>query len=346
MRSFRLAGVLFALMGCDDGTAQDAERADAQTRRLDAALVSDALLAADAASQDMTPDAAVRDAQKGVADGPLPDAAADAAPIDIDAAAVMPDAMATPDAQPPVECDDEGSEGAPCIAADQAACSDEFACQAGVCRAVLPACDEERHVVFVHGINGEPANFDVLIARLIEDGWPAESLHTFAAADASWGCNIDNAAAIAELVQTIIDETCQPRIDLVAHSMGTLSSRYFVKNLGGLHQVNTYLTLGGMHHGLLSPCFAPEFLGVCVWQELCLSGEYLGQLNADPATPGELNWVSIYGTADATVPNDSSHLEGAENILIEGAEHDGENGLLQRMDAYEEVKRVLHYPCW
>jgi hypothetical protein len=140
--------------------------------------------------------------------------------------------------------------------------------------------------------------------------------------------------------------TCQPRVDIVAHSMGSLSSRYYIKNLGGQERVNTYVTLGGMHHGLFTPCLAPDFLDVCVWQELCQWGAFIQQLNADPATPGELHWVSIYGTADETVPNESSHLEGAENISIEGAEHFGENGLEQREDVYAEVRRVLEYDCW
>lgn len=208
------------------------------------------------------------------------------------------------------------------------------------------SCSARRPLVLVHGINGSPANFDVMAARLVADGWPEDWVVRFAAADPAWGCNVDNAAALAALVEEVRRATCQARVDIVAHSMGTLSSRYYVKNLGGSERVNTYVTLGGMHHGLLSPCFAPDFLGVCVWKELCQWGEYITQLNADPATPGALHWVSIYGTADETVSNESSHLEGAENIAIEGAEHDGVNGLLQREDAYAEVLRVLGYPCW
>ena len=200
--------------------------------------------------------------------------------------------------------------------------------------------------MLVHGIGGGPGNFDVMVQRLIADGWPAEHIVRFEAQDPSWSCNIDNAAALDELVEGLRVRSCQGRVDIVAHSMGTLSSRYYIKNLGGAERVNTYVTLGGMHHGLFSPCLAPGFLGVCVWQELCQSGDYIAQLNADPATPGALHWVSIYGSADTTVPNDSSHLDGAENILIEGAEHDGENGLLQREDAYAEVKRALGYACW
>jgi len=210
---------------------------------------------------------------------------------------------------------------------------------------VVGACyPSPRPVILVHGANGSSADYATMIARLQADGWPADWLFAFDAADPKWGCNVDNAAAIQQLVAHAMAVTGQPRVDLVAHSMGTLSSRYYVKNLGGQTQVNTYVTLGGMHHGLSSPCWNP--LPICVWNELCQSGEFITELNADPATPGNLNWVSIYGTADETVPNESSYLEGAENIALEGIEHDGPNGLQERLEAYEEVRRVLQYPCW
>ena len=76
------------------------------------------------------------------------------------------------------------------------------------------------------------------------------------------------------------------------------------------------------------------------------TGDFVTQLNEDPATPGELAWVSIYGTADTTVPNDSSHLDGAENIAIEGVEHSGEDGLQSDEATYRELVRVLGYPRW
>jgi len=207
---------------------------------------------------------------------------------------------------------------------------------------------EIRPVLFVHGINGTSAAWQTMAGRLEEDGWPPEYLYFFDAQDPSWGCNVDNAEAIKILVSTIMDETGSNRVDIVAHSMGTISSRYFIKNLGGTELVNTCVTLGGMHHGLLTPCLAPDFVRmfVCVWMELCQSGEFIAQLNADPATPGLLHWVSMYGTADETVPNESSHLEGAENIIFEGVEHDGDNGLPEVPEVYEEVRRVLQYPCW
>ncbi len=238
-------------------------------------------------------------------------------------------------------------EGSSCEGTSDEPCVDGFTCQAGTCDPLLPACEEgPRPVVFVHGINGGAAEFDIMKGRLVAAGWAPDELVAFQADDPSWGCNVDNAEAIAALVDDVLASSCAARVDLVAHSMGTLSSRHFLKFLGGTERVNTYVTLGGMHHGIASACLAPDFLGVCVWQEICETGAFVTDLNAEPATPGALHWVSIYGTADAIVPNSSSILDGAENISIDGAEHVGPNGLLEREDAFAEVERVLEYGCW
>jgi triacylglycerol lipase len=263
------------------------------------------------------PDAAAADPG---APKPQDDGARDSGPADAGASDTTADTTAAEDANAAID---------PCIETP-----DSCEC--------LP-CLDRRPVVMVHGVNGSSDDFAAMASRLVADGWPEDWIFRFDARDPSWGCNVDNAADIAALAEQAMASTCTSRVDLVAHSMGTLSSRYFVKNLGGTEVVNTYVTLGGMHHGLSSSCWAPDFLGVCVWQEICQSGDYVKQLNAPPATPGEVHWVSIYGTADESIPNDSSHLDGAENIVMEGVDH---VGLLKDEATYEEVKRVLGYSCW
>lgn len=197
-------------------------------------------------------------------------------------------------------------------------------------------------ILFVHGINGAADNFDALQARLVADGWPASRLFAFTFADPAWGCNVDNAASIGDWVDMIRASTGASKINVIAHSMGTLSSRHFVKALGGMAKLERYITLGGMHHGLSSSCLATFPGAPCVWRELCETGDFVEALNAEPSTPGNLHWVSIYGTSDETVPNASSHLEGAENIEVPGVTH---VGLLDDAATYAEIVRVLEYPA-
>jgi len=201
-------------------------------------------------------------------------------------------------------------------------------------------------VLLVHGVNGAAENFDVMVENLVAAGWPREHIYAYTFDDPSWGCNLDNAFTISAWVENILAETGQPRINLVAHSMGTLSSRYYIKNLGGTAFVNTYATLGGMHHGLDSAC-SPDFpFKPCIWTEICSTGEFVTQLNEPPSTPGDLHWVSIYGTADESIPNESSYLAGAENIEMPEVEHYGPDGLLEDAATFDEVERVLQYPAW
>jgi triacylglycerol lipase len=203
-----------------------------------------------------------------------------------------------------------------------------------------------RPVILVHGINGSADNWNTLKARLVADGWPENWIIARTFASPSWGCNVDNAATISQWVTELQGNTGQPRVDVVAHSMGSLSSRYFIKHLSGTDVVSTYVTLGGMHHGLSSPCGSAVLgpLRPCIWAELCESEPFIADLNADPATPPPVRWVSIYSTGDETVPYASSQIPGAENIEFMGVGHDGDAGLQEVLPVYEEVKRVLEYP--
>jgi pimeloyl-ACP methyl ester carboxylesterase len=197
-------------------------------------------------------------------------------------------------------------------------------------------------VVFVHGINGSSAEFAVMIDRLVQDGWSRAQLHPVDFADPRWGCNADNAAAIRDAVEAALASSGATRVDLVAHSMGTLSARHYLKNLGGVDRVSTFVTLGGLHHGDRRACLNP--LPVCVWQELCPTNPFLTQLNADPAAPGDLHYVSICSRTDGTVDLDVCRFDPAENIEVDGVDHAGANGLLEHPAPYPEVRRVLEYP--
>jgi triacylglycerol lipase len=210
--------------------------------------------------------------------------------------------------------------------------------------ASTPPVEDPLPILFIHGINGHADNWASIRGHLADDGWPPELLFAQTFDDPAWGCNVDNAATIDRWVDAILAETGAPQIQLVAHSMGTLSSRSYVKNLGGTDTVRQYITLGGMHHGLQSSC-SPDFpFKPCVWDEICSSGDLVTQLNAEPSTPGPTTWVSIYGTADADIPNSSSILDGAENIAVPGVEHDGPNGLQETAATYRVLKEVLLRP--
>lgn len=193
-------------------------------------------------------------------------------------------------------------------------------------------------IVFVHGIAGAGSNWDPMIERFEQDGWPADRLIARSYADPGWGSNVDNAAQLAQWVQEL-SERGASHIAVVAHSMGGLSSRYYLQRLGGTASVDVFVTLGTMHHGLLSSCLSP--VAVTVWQELCLAGPFLTDLNTAPATPGPTRWVSIFSSGDAVVGPDSSRLRGAQNIELEGIGHDGAQGFQRSALVYQRLQDAL-----
>lgn len=199
-------------------------------------------------------------------------------------------------------------------------------------RTAGPAIDG---IVFVHGISGSAADWDTVVQRFEADGWPADRLIARSYADAKWGTNTENAAQLALWVQELSARGAR-HIAVVAHSMGGLSSRFYLQRLGGTSSVEVFITLGTMHHGLLSPCLSP--VSVKVWNELCLAGHFITDLNSAPATPGPTRWVSIFSSSDSVVSAESARLANAQNIEFSGVAHDG----YQRADdVFERLKEAL-----
>lgn len=190
-------------------------------------------------------------------------------------------------------------------------------------------------IVFVHGINGSSSDWTTMVDRFKNDGWPADRLIARTYSDPRWGCNGTNATQLSGWVQELASRGAT-RIAVVAHSMGGLSSRYYLQRLGGTSSVVVFITLGTMHHGLSNSCLSP--LPVCVWKEVCQSGPFIADLNTAPATPGPTKWVSIFSTGDTTVPVASATLIGAQNIQLTGLTHDGVDGLQNSPLVYQHVK--------
>lgn len=166
--------------------------------------------------------------------------------------------------------------------------------------------NDARTVLLVHGYRGAPTALAALQVSLRARGIPSIQV-ALPGED-----NVVNAQAIREAVDRIVRvHGSGTRVDIVAHSMGGLSSRWFARFLSGSPAdgpplVANYVALGTPQYGLAATCnLAPDSGG-----QMCPSSEFLTLLNAGDDTPGGTAYTTIYSPADGLVPTASSRLDG------------------------------------
>src|SRR5512134_842369 len=98
-------------------------------------------------------------------------------------------------------------------------------------------------ILFVHGYTSNAATWDTVRARFVADGW--ESNRLFAYTFSSTKSNASIAQDVAARVNEIRAATGAAKVDIISHSMGGLSSRYYIKFLGGVNYVDDWVSLAG-----------------------------------------------------------------------------------------------------
>lgn len=176
--------------------------------------------------------------------------------------------------------------------------------------------DGKNPVVFVHGFSDVKSdlfgksNFVPLIDYLVSQGWSRDRLYTIQYSDA-FGSNVRNANELNDFVNNVLAQTGSQKVDLVAHSMGGLSTRYYIKNLGGADKVGSLVTLGSPHYGAPLAYLVNYTAG---GQEMIPGSAFLQALNSGDLTPGSVNYTSIYTYPDEMVPYGNCEVSGWNNI--------------------------------
>lgn len=188
-------------------------------------------------------------------------------------------------------------------------------------------------VVLVHGFTGSPDDMETLKTRFEQQGRPTFSI------DLPSENNITNARAIEQLVAKVRSQTGGSQVDLVSHSMGGLSARYYMKTLGGGVNVAQYVSLGTPHYGVFLACLLPLDFG----GQMCPASGFLYDLNAGDDTPGAQLYTTIYSTTDGTVPTSSSRLDGGACFVeVSGVSH---AGLLTDNNVFGKALMVIDGFC-
>ena len=163
-------------------------------------------------------------------------------------------------------------------------------------------------ILFVHGWNSSGSIWSTMIGRFSADGYPADRLQSWSY-DTSQS-NKTTAAQISAKVDEIRAATGATKVDIISHSMGGLSSRWYVKFLGGEAKVDEWVSLGGPNHGTDTANFC--------WQTSCtemrVGSTFLRDLNAGDESPGVVRYGTWWSPCDSVINPDSSvPVAGATN---------------------------------
>ncbi len=164
-------------------------------------------------------------------------------------------------------------------------------------------------ILFVHGWNASGSTWTTMVARFRADGYTSGEL-------ANWTylytqSNAVTAEQIRLKVDSILDATGAAKVDIISHSMGALSARYYVRNLGGTAKVDAWVSLGGTNYGTTTayactstPC-----------KEMWPNSPFIQALNSGDDSPGPLRYATWRSPCDeAIVPAKNAQLlDGPRN---------------------------------
>jgi triacylglycerol lipase len=188
-------------------------------------------------------------------------------------------------------------------------------------------------ILFVHGWNSNSSTWTTMVNRFAADGWTPAELN-------NWSYNTSQSnATTASQIQTKVDQilaaTGAAKVDLISHSMGGLSTRYYVKNLGGGAKVDDWVSLGGPNHGTDTANFC--FSTAC--SEMRVGSTFLKNLNSGDETPGTVNWLTWWSPCDEVINPDSSvALSGATNTQTACMSH---SSLHEDATVYSQVRDAI-----
>jgi triacylglycerol lipase len=185
-------------------------------------------------------------------------------------------------------------------------------------------------ILFVHGWNSSGSTWNTMIGRFQADGWTSAELNNWSYNTSQ--SNVTTAAQVRDRVDQILASTGAAKVDVITHSMGGLSSRYYLKNLGGDAKVDEWVSLGGPNHGTNTANFC--------WQASCVEmregSSFLAALNSGDETPGAPSYRTWWSPCDEVINPDSSvPLAGATNTQTACMSH---SNLKENDTVYAQVR--------
>lgn len=193
--------------------------------------------------------------------------------------------------------------------------------EAGVARAAAAeaGAPDRGPVLLVHGHHGSSANFAAMTPRLKAEGWQPTALDFVTGDWKAW--TLDELAQQVGLhVLALKRKSGQDQIDVVAHSLGGIVVRQYLKFHGGDRHVRRLICLGAPHHGV---GFAAIGRFLEIGRLFAPHGEVLNRLNRPDETSGDVQYTNLWSPSDWAewAPYASGRLKGAFNYKVEKTPH-------------------------
>jgi triacylglycerol lipase len=190
-------------------------------------------------------------------------------------------------------------------------------------------------ILFVHGWSGSASNWNTMIGRFEKDGYAKSQLSAYSY-NTSQSNKVDAEKEVKSHVESLEKATGASKVDIIAHSMGSLNTRWYIKFVaGGEANVDDWVSLGGPNHGTETAnlCFSTA----CT--EMRIGSTFLKELNAGDETPGAVNYGTWWSPCDEFIDPDSSvPLSGATNTETACISH---LSLLTDETVYKQVREFV-----
>lgn len=191
-------------------------------------------------------------------------------------------------------------------------------------------------VLVVPGWGDQAPDVEPIRRRLTEQGWPESRVVALSFRD-SFGSNHDHAGEIDRAVETLTALTGAAQVDVVAHSMGGLAARYYLRTGDTAASVRRAVFLGTPHRGTAAAVLAWGEGG----REMVPGSDFLMELNKGQPVPEGVEALSVRTPVDLRViPASSGKLTGpgVENVEICCPSH---NALVDHEETFAEILRFL-----
>lgn len=190
-------------------------------------------------------------------------------------------------------------------------------------------------VILVPGWFDTGRDLAALRIRLLGVGLDGAWVRTLTFADPT-GSNMDHAEEIDSLVVEVLAETGVERVDIIAHSMGGLATRWYL-NTHVAAPVRRVAFLGTPHRGTLAAHLA--------WgdgrDEMLPDSPFLQALNGQAVLPPGVEAITVRTPIDTrVVPGESATLPGVPDHVVCCPTH---TGLLEDEDTFLIVLDFLEH---